>query len=176
MPRTANFVGFYLIWIACVWGGARHLPWLGPVVGTPFVVWHVAKAPRPKHELGFLALVTGGGAIVDSLLSDVGWYRFASPGWGGLICPVWMITLWAVYATTLKSSLGWLRSRLWLAASLGAVSGPASYWTGQRLGAIELSQPFRHSLAVLALVWAAVVPLSLLLARESQPRGGETTG
>ncbi len=37
--------------------------------------------------------------------------------------PPWILALWALFASTLNASLGWLQDRLLLAAVLGALSG-----------------------------------------------------
>ena len=64
--------------------------------------------------------------------------------------PYWILAMWALFATTLNASLGWLHGRPALAGALGMLSGPLAYWAGARLGAIELVQP-AAALAALAL-------------------------
>jgi hypothetical protein len=68
-----------------------------------------------------------------------------------------------VFATTLNVSLIWLRQRWFLAAMLGAIAGPVSFFLGHRLGGVEFSQPWT-SLLILALGWAVLMPLLMALA------------
>ena len=78
------------------------------------------------------------GLVWDSALASLGWIRFTS---GTLVegaAPPWILGLWALFATTLNRSLAWLHGRYALAAVLGAIAGPLSYWAGARLGALEL--------------------------------------
>ena len=74
---------------------------------------------------------------------------------------------------------GWGSNRdIWrplLAGLAGAVAFPLNYWAGQRLGAVEFGYPLLVTLAVLALVWGAVLPLMVRLttrAGRAQRAGG----
>ena len=49
---------------------------------------------------------------------------------------------------------------------LGAAGGPAAYYAGVRLGAIEFQASLTISFLSLALVWAAALPLLLCWARK----------
>ncbi len=57
----------------------------------------------------------------------------------------------------------WLRGRHALAAVLGAVAGPASYFAGQKLGAIQFVEP-TAALTSLAIGWAVIMPVLMLIA------------
>ena len=78
--------------------------------------------------------------------------------------PYWMVALWALFATTLNVSLRWLRARPWLGALLGALGGPAAYYAGARLGALELATA-GAGLGAIAIGWAVLTPLLLGTAR-----------
>jgi hypothetical protein len=70
-----------------------------------------------------------------------------------------MVALWAAFAMTLGSSLGWLSRRYHAAAVLGAAAGPLSYAAGARLGAVELAGDLRFAVVVLAVSWGFSLPL-----------------
>lgn len=76
-----------------------------------------------------------------------------------------MVALWVNFATTLHTSLRWLLGRHALAALLGALGGPASYYAGARLGALTFPADPTVSLIVLALVWSVAMLLLLKLAK-----------
>jgi hypothetical protein len=59
--------------------------------------------------------------------------------------------------------MGWMRGRPVLTVLMGAVGGPLSYLAGEKLGAIELTQPVQ-ALAALAVAWAIAMPLLMWLA------------
>ena len=68
-----------------------------------------------------------------------------------------------LFASTLPLSLNWLTERPRLAALLGAVGGPASYYAGASLGALDLSGHTVTSLLILATVWGILMPTLLRL-------------
>ena len=71
--------------------------------------------------------------------------------------------LWALFASTMNISLNWLHDRKVLAMLIGAVAGPLSYWSGARLGALQLSNP-SAAIIYLSIGWAAIVPVLLKIA------------
>ncbi len=103
------------------------------------------------------------GTWFDSLLVAAGWVTYPSGQFSPLMAPYWIITMWMLFATTLNSSMGWLRGRLLLASVLGAISGPASYLAGQKLGGIVFVE-FWPAMAALAIGWALVMPVLMVLA------------
>ena len=80
------------------------------------------------------------------------------------VAPHWILALWALFATTLNVSLSWLRGRWLLAAVLGAIAGPLSYWGGAKLGALVLVQPL-PAVVAMAIEWAIAMPLLMRLAQ-----------
>ena len=71
--------------------------------------------------------------------------------------------MWMLFATTLNVSLGWLKSRRYLAMAFGFFGGPLSYYTGAKLGGVVLVDRL-PALAALAIGWAVLMPLLLALA------------
>jgi len=159
-----NVALFQAGWLACVLAAANGLPWAGIAVAAAIVAWHAVRARQPRQELKLVALAVAVGALADSALAASGWVAFAPQAAAQGLAPWWILAMWALFATTLNVSLGWLRARLALAGLLGALSGPLAYWAGARLGALELLQP-SAALAALALCWAAVLPVLLAAAR-----------
>jgi hypothetical protein len=171
MSRLLNFGMFYVGWLACVAGAGRGRLWLGPTVVAVLVMGHLLLT-RDRVREATLALVVGlFGFAVDTLQASAGLYVFSGTSTLPWLCPPWMVALWVLFATTLNSSMAWLRGRHRLAASLGAVCGPLSYAAGARLGAIELHPHAFVSLAGIAVVWGLAMP-TLLVIRQvlCQPR------
>lgn len=156
--KLVNFIAFQLGWFACVLGAANGLPWLGVLAVAVIVISHIRMAEHRAHEVQLLVLAIVLGLVFDSLLVSSGWVRYPSgmllPG----IAPYWIVAMWALFATTLKLSMSWLKGSLVLSSVMGAVFGPLSYLAGQRLGAIELVDPL-SSMILLAIIWALVMPL-----------------
>ncbi len=160
-----NIVAFYVCWMACVIGAAQGYGWLGPVAVALFLAaqWRMGAVSAAHRRLLVVCMVLG--FALDSALSAGGWYRFLTQPAEVWWAPPWMVALWANFGLALPVSMAWLQGRWWAAALLGGLGGPLSYLAGERLGAISLEE---GALWLLAVVWAAVVPLLvwLLPARE----------
>ena len=71
--------------------------------------------------------------------------------------------MWMLFATTLNRSMSWLKGRLTLAAAMGAIAGPMSYYAGSKLGGIVFESPLAATVA-LSVGWAALMPVVVTLA------------
>jgi hypothetical protein len=165
MGRLLNFAMFYLGWFACVMGAGHGQLWLGPSVVAALVLIHLYLTPRPAQETSLILVVGIFGFAIDTLQASAGLYAFTRTSAAPWLCPLWMVALWMIFATTLNASMAWLAGRYRLAAALGALCGPVSYVAGARFGAIELPTHASASLVGIAIVWACVMP-SLLWLRE----------
>lgn len=159
-----NVLLFQAGWFACVLGAAMQVPWVGVLAALFVIGWHLARAQQPRAESFLVLLAVLLGMVFESLLVQMGWIRFNSGVFVLGLAPYWMGILWAMFATTLNVSLRWLRPRLGLAALLGAVGGPLSYYAGARMGALEFVNT-GLALTAVAFGWALLAPLLLLLAR-----------
>ena len=99
---------------------------------------------------------------------QLGWIAYAEPGPLPMLAPAWILALWALFAIALREPLRWLHGGWPLAALLGALGGPLSYAGAERLGACTLNRPLAR--LALALGWAAITPLLLVLARRWDAR------
>jgi len=163
MRTLLNFAAFQVGWFACVLGAANGQPWVGlPVVGLAIAL-HLLLAKRPGQEARLIGVAILTGLVADSLLASSGWLRYASPAPAEGLAPYWILAMWALFATTLNVSMGWLKGRTGLAVLLGAVFGPLSYMAGRRLGALEFID-FQAGTLALALAWAIAMPLLMLAA------------
>ncbi len=158
-----NFIAFQIGWFACVLGGAKGWPWLGPLVTAAIVALHLYWAARPRAEVVLILLSGLLGFVADSLLTGLGLLRFPSGQFHQHFAPYWMVAMWMLFATTFNISLRWLKPRLGLAALLGAVAGPLAYYGGAKLGGVSLDNPLASLLAV-AGVWTLAMPLLLVIA------------
>jgi len=171
-----NILLYQAGWLACVLAAAHGSPVLGVLVAAALLALHLALSPAPQRDVLLAAIFVGVGLLVDSSLALSGWLVFQSPGPVAALTPPWLLAIWGLFAITLHASLGWLQGRYLLAALLGAPAGALAYWAGNRLGAIEFPLGLVETLAVLALVWAAVVPCLAWIARRTAhgfPRPGQ---
>ncbi|MDP3092722.1 MAG: DUF2878 domain-containing protein [Nitrospira sp.] len=166
LSKVANGAAFQLAWWAAVLGAASSKGWIGPAVAACILSLHVRMAADRLATMKVIGLVGGVGYLADSALGLAGVLEFHGDDVGGrLLAPLWLLGLWLVFATTLGSSWSWLSSRPRLAAVLGAVFGPVSYYAGVTLGALDLGASHLRSLFVVAIVWSLLLPLSFRVDR-----------
>ena len=160
---VVNFVAYQIAWLACVLGGAHALPWLGVAITAVAVAIHLALVSTPGRDALLILAVAAIGAFWDGLLAGLGLLQYPSGMVLPWLAPVWIIALWAGFATLLPVSLRWLLGRGWLAALFGAVGGPLAYYAGMKLGAVSFPDPVA-AFAALAGGWAILTPLACWIA------------
>ncbi|WP_295386096.1 DUF2878 domain-containing protein [uncultured Thiodictyon sp.] len=179
MHVLINFAAYQIAWFACVLGGAHGLPWVGVAVTAVAIAIHLALVPTPVRDALLILAVAVIGALWDGLLVWFGLLQYPSGMLLPWLAPVWIIAMWAGFATLLHVALRWLIGRPWLAALFGAVGGPLAFYAGMRLGAVNFPDPVA-ALIVLALGWSILTPLVCWLAvkLDADPPGSErvTTG
>ena len=128
-------------------------------------------APGRASETQLLLSAGLVGLVADTLVKACGALSEAGPSCFPALAPAWLLPLWLIFATTLNGSMSWMADRIWLGVLFGAVGGPLSYWSGARMGALQLRAPLVQSLAWIALEWAIAMPVLLgLRARITGPR------
>ncbi len=163
MSRWVNGAGFVLGWLACVGGAVCGSFWAGPTAAVALIGLHLAVTRDPARELRRLAAVGAFGAALESAAISLGLYGYAG-GWGvWWLAPAWVVAVWVLLASTFESSLASLGGRPRLAALFGAVGGPLSFLIGVRMGAAGFVAPPLVSLAALSALWAAALPLALVV-------------
>jgi hypothetical protein len=164
MTILTNALLFQLGWFAAVLGAAGDLPWIGVLAAAAIAAVHLARAARPLPELALLTVAVVAGAGFDTLIVQAGWLRFDSGMLVAGTAPVWMVALWANFATTLNVSMRLLRSRLLVAALFGAIGAPLAYYAGGKLGAVEFIAT-GPALGAIAAGWFVLCPLLFVAAR-----------
>ena len=163
MNPLANFLLYQTAWLACVMGTANGHPMIGVGMAGLVVVLHLVLAHSAKSELAIIAVTGLIGGAWETLLVQQNWVHYLggdSVTWP----PAWIIALWLAFATTFNVSLRWLQGRHILAALLGLMGGPAAWFAGARLGALELPNPI-VALTAIGTGWAILMPLLLFIAQ-----------
>lgn len=162
MLFLVNFAGFELAWLSSVMGGAREMPWLGPVAVLVVMIIHLSAARKPFDEVLLILCCAVIGACFDSVLVASGWVTYKAGLFNDYLAPYWIITMWMLFATTLNVSMRWLRGKPRVAALFGLVGGPVTYLAGEKLGGIVLSSP-EAAMVALGVGWAAIMPMLMWL-------------
>lgn len=165
MNVLINIVAFKLAWVSTIFGGANGLPLLGPLAVAIAVAVHLRLAPAPRQEFALIVLTGAIGMAWDSVLVSAGWLTYTTGTFVAGLAPYWILGMWMLFATTLNVGFRWLRSRLALAAAMGAVFGPLSYYAGASAGAVVLAEPV-PALIALSAAWALLMPGLIVMARQ----------
>jgi hypothetical protein len=168
--NLVNQLGVNGVWFACVLGAAYGHAWLGSACAFVWIAWTLQRHANWRRELAVVLFAGALGFVADLVLIPVGGLAYAGqpPGAPG---PLWIVALWMAFGTSLNVSLAWLHGRAWLAAILGAISGPLAYLAGRQLGAVVFGPPDREPLLVLSIVWAIALPLLVIVAARAHPQG-----
>jgi len=167
LPRggiLANALLYQGVWLAGVLGAAAQRSSIGLAAAGAAVLWHLRSARAPRRALALVGFATLTGALFESALLATGSVRMAPALLLGGLLPVWMVALWASFATTLNVALRRLRGRYLLGALLAGVGAPLAYDAGARFGALQWADRERGLLLV-ALGWAALMPLLMRAAQ-----------
>jgi hypothetical protein len=169
MGLIKNFIGFQIGWFACVVGAAQGYPLVAVAVASIIVILHLLRENNIYIELCLIVSAVFIGLIWESLLLASNWLSYSSSENNALFAPVWLVAMWALFATTINHSMAWLKDRYFLALILGAIFGPLAFIAGENLGAVVFVDR-TMALVALALGWSGLMPLLLWLAeRIKQP-------
>ena len=161
-----NLISVNIGWLACILGAARGHYWQGLVVVPILFVIHITAIERHKiRKIFIVALATTAiGFLMDTTLIIVGAVepnRWAMPA---PFTTIWDLMIWANFSLTLDVSLRFLQKRPLVAAFLGAICAPGTYYAGDRLGALNFSEPVFSSLLWVGAVWLFAMPCLSLMA------------
>ncbi|MEX0330083.1 MAG: DUF2878 domain-containing protein [Puniceicoccaceae bacterium] len=159
-----NLILFKAGWLACVYGAAHGLAWLGTAVVLAIALEHLRTAPGRQKEAMLLAVAAGIGLIWESILVSGGLLQY---GDGFLVegfAPYWIVAMWILFATTINVGMRWLKNNWILTSIVGAICGPAAFFFGERAGAVIFTENVLSLLAI-GLGWAILLPLLAGMAR-----------
>lgn len=167
MSVWINVAGLSFGWWACILGAANGRAWIGPLVVGIHLLFYTAASLDRRRALVYLIDTIFLGFLLDSLLGAMGVVTFSSPFVIGWLSPLWMVALWPNFATSLTSSMNFLKGRPAAAAFVGAIGGPIAYLGGSELGAVAFADS--TGLGWVALAWGVALPILTVLAPDREP-------
>ena len=157
--KIYNYMSFYIGWTACLYGAAKGWPYIGPAMVALFAAVHLYIHPEAKKESVWILGVSVLGCLGDTLVVAGGVFSYAQPFHNTFITPLWYVSIWVLFATTLRLSLRWILESLPIAILFGLVGGPLSFYVSARIGAIDFQKPIWISLVVLGIAWSIYMGL-----------------
>ena len=149
-PRFSFLIDFALfqaVWFACVLATKSPYPQILPLVGSILVIGRVAQKGRLREALPLGLACIAIGALGDALLVQLGFLSFSSyPDLLG--APLWMVALWMNFGLMLRPLFAWFLNS-WSRALPGfSIGGAIAYYSGERLGVLEMEKGWQSILAV----------------------------
>ena len=154
-----NLAIFQVGWTVCVIGGDLYAVSYTVIA----LLTHHRYVLEKNSEWRLIAIVTVVGSLWDVLMASSGMIYYTDSAFVGI--PIWLICLWALFATTFLHALSWLSRYLWVAAVFAALLGPASYWLGSQLSDAYFGASIFTSLVVMAVGWSTLFPAGIYLTR-----------
>jgi len=169
--RLTNFFFFYLGWGFCLSGAVLDQPYQGPLIVGILILIHLVVVEFVLHEVLLILSLSVFGTAVDSIFLNIGMVEYLG-GYTYLnfIAPLWVTSIWALFASSINTSFGWLQGRFWLSVLLGGLGGAASYLAANRVGAAIFFPDTLTVTAIIGLVWTGLMPLSLYWAEYLRKR------
>jgi hypothetical protein len=163
MALLVNFIGFQVGWFACVLGAANDKELLGMIVALGVITYHVINQGDSRKELKLVLAATAIGLLWETWVLNLGILHYPSHPEALFWAPTWLIMMWALFATTINLSMGWLKGHWVLSVFMGAVFGPLAFIGGEKLGAVVFLDS-TLSIVTLSVGWGLLMPLLLWLA------------
>lgn len=165
MQVWGNAIGYQLVWFCAVIGAGRGLWWPGVLAATVFVSLEVGTSRQRGVDLRLIGVALLLGATIDGVLAASGWLGYAAAWPSPHFAPVWILAVWASFATTVTRSLAFLQSRPRWALLLGAIGGPLAYLGAARGWGAVVFVEWLPGVIALVCVWALAMLLLAGLAR-----------
>lgn len=142
-------ISFQIIWLLTVLGGNQLIAF---AIGL--VCIHYWFSPHRKKDLLMLPIALIGFSL-DLMLMQQGFFQFTE--W-----PYWLLVLWTAFVLNFGHSLSFLRAFKSPALMfIGAIGGCYAYWASWKLGAVEWPQDALITCAVIAALWAVILPAAV---------------
>lgn len=164
LGKALNGLLFYAGWLVCMQQATGEYPWVGPLFVLLILIGTLSASPTRWVDLLLIIVLGLVGTLIDTLYIKMGMIQYKG-GYHSFpsIAPLWISSLYALYASSVNHSLVWLRIHTIVACVLGAFGAISSYVVGIELGAATFLWPHYLSLTVIGAVWAFILPASFRL-------------
>lgn len=167
---------FQVSWPACVAGAAYGWGWPGFLVVGALAFWQLHPINRHPLDWTMVGVCMALGLSLDTAWIQMGLIEYAMPWPVAGVAPAWIMLLWLALALAINHSLQFFKAKLWLAAVLGGLGSPMSYYAGSKLGAAEWVGPTWQVILATGLSWAIVLPALFWLGRSRHANEPPTLG
>jgi len=149
-----NILGFNLSWFGLILLGNLFIPvslfWLG---------LHIYRCKQPKAEIKLIISIVLIGTLVDTALLSADILIFSNQ----YFIPLWLITLWSSFATTIAHSLNFLENSKVRQSLIGFFFPPLSYIGGASFTSVGFGYNKVETFLILGSIWSILMVLFFYL-------------
>jgi uncharacterized membrane protein len=100
------------------------------------------------------------GLVVETGLLSAGLVHYEASWPSHAVAPVWIVALWFGFGATISPLVALTGRDRWIRlVMLGALAGPAAYWAGARISALQVEDPGWPAYLTIAIIWGIVLPV-----------------
>lgn len=166
LKNLLNIALFQLGWWGTVLSVSSGYPLGGPLIVLVVLLGHfLLICQKFKPEILLVLSATLLGIILDSTLSFMGFVTFPHQLSPKILSPYYFWFMWSNFAILPNHSLNYFAGRYGLAAFLGALGGPLSYYAGAQFGVLSFPKPIWYSLLAIGVEWLFATPLLFWIAK-----------
>ena len=158
-----NVVGFYVCWWLTILGAIFKYYFIGPLVTIIFVAMHLYKIANHKREDIFLIISFLLGLFIESLLFNFNIIIHEGILTKYNLAPLWSVTLWVCFGSTLFHSFKWLSKQYIISSLLGIFSAPLIYLSMESVGVVSFGYDKIYVAIYTAILWGFFIPLFIFI-------------
>ncbi len=151
-------ISIYAGWYGCVYCGRKNLGWQS--LAFPIFSWvllfQTLKPSVQDLKKIFIFLILG--VLFDFASVHLGLITIADQE-KGIGLPVWLLSMWFVFAASLPLLKTLFQKRYFLSALMGALFGPLSYYAGSKFEILFFNNQF--TVAIYSVFWAVYLACAM---------------
>ncbi len=151
-----NYFGFSVVWICCASTPSLEMPLLAPITTLIFLFFHFSIIAYKRYqELQLIIFAIFLGIIVDSgfaIFNIVQYMQYNGTINQNLVPPIWMLCLWAGFASQVNYAMRYLRGKYLLIAFYGLLA-PLAYMAGEKINAVSIGTE-NINYVIIAITWS----------------------
>ncbi|MBP9841343.1 MAG: DUF2878 domain-containing protein [Simkaniaceae bacterium] len=159
-----NGLIYYFGWFLCVYLGGIGYSITSALISSFLTCGQLSMTFYQNRPLFYQDLRLAILALFLGVFMEMGFIQcgfLLYTGGNHLFPPLWLTSLYPLFAVTLNHSLVWIQKWKWLPFILGGIGAPLSYRAGEALHAVVIPDPYLLSLTEIGVIWGLYLTLIL---------------
>ena len=158
-----NVIGFYICWWLTIFGAISKIYWIGPIATIIFIILHLYKVANHRKEDIFLLMSFFIGMFIETFLLNFKIIIHQGILVKYSLAPLWTVSLWVCFASTLLHSFKWLSKQYVISSLLGILSAPLIYFSMHSLGVVSFGIDKIYVAIFTSILWGLFIPLFIFI-------------